>query len=254
MSIGQSRCIYIGVGIVYVESEVTMKIDKKKYFLGGMALCVVLLFCLQVRKGGNMTVKQVDNERTFVSREEQKKIALTFDDGPSALMTPQLLDGLKERKVVATFFVLGEAAEQNPELILRMKEEGHLIGNHTYHHVQLTAVSEAVFKEEIRQTNEVLKQITGEEPQFIRPPFGAWRKSLEKELGMIPVLWDVDPLDWCRGDCACIVEKVMTDVEENAIILLHDQYESSVTAAFQIIDRLKEKGYEFVTVEELILN
>ena len=128
--------------------------------------------------------------------EDVRKIAITFDDGPHPRYTEQLLDGLKERGVVATFFVTGEHAELHPEVIERMKEEGHLVGNHTYSHIQLTKNNREVFKEELIKTNEILKEITGEEVQYVRPPYGSWDKSFEKELNMFPVLWTVDTLDW----------------------------------------------------------
>ena len=142
-----------------------------------------------------------------LAAEDVKKIAITFDDGPHPCYTEQLLDGLKERGVVATFFVTGEHAELHPEVIARMQEEGHLIGNHTYSHIQLTKSNRETFKEELIKTNEILKEITGEEVQYVRPPYGSWDKSFEKELNMFPVLWTVDPLDWCSKNVGCITEK-----------------------------------------------
>ena len=184
--------------------------------------------------------------------EYKGRVALTFDDGPSKLMTPQLLDGLEKRGVKATFFLIGEYAEENQELVKRMSEAGHLIGNHTYHHVQLKDLGKEEVKREIDETNDLLEQITGNRPQFLRPPFGAWDKTLEKKVNMIPVMWDVDPLDWCREDVDCIVKSVVEHVKDNDIILLHDSYATSVTAALQIIDILQALGYEFVTVDELM--
>lgn len=187
--------------------------------------------------------------------EERPKIALTFDDGPNASYTPMLLDGLKERGIKATFFLIGENVEagENAQIVKRMYEEGHLIGNHTYHHVEITRVDSATALEELRRTNEVIAKITGEAVAYMRPPFGAWQKNLEKEVNLIPVMWSVDPLDWTTANTDEIVNKVVTETEENDIILLHDCYESSVKAALRIIDLLTEEGYEFVTVEQLIL-
>lgn len=145
-----------------------------------------------------------------LAAEDVKKIAITFDDGPHPCYTEQLLDGLKERGVVATFFVTGEHAELHPEVIARMQEEGHLIGNHTYSHIQLTKSNRETFKEELIKTNEILKEITGEEVQYVRPPYGSWDKSFEKELNMFPVLWTVDPLDWCSKNVGCITEKIVS--------------------------------------------
>ncbi len=185
---------------------------------------------------------------------EQKKIALTFDDGPHPYYTEQLLDGLKERDVVATFFVTGEHAALHPDVILRMQQEGHLIGNHTYSHIQLTVGNRETFKAELVKTSETIKEITGEDVEYVRPPYGAWDKSLEGELNMFPVLWSVDPLDWCSEDAACIANKVISKAEEGDIILMHDYYATSVTAALNIVDELLEEGYVFVTVEEIMFD
>ncbi|MDE7246446.1 MAG: polysaccharide deacetylase family protein [Lachnospiraceae bacterium] len=183
-----------------------------------------------------------------------KKIALTFDDGPHPYYTEQLLDGLKERGAKASFFVMGKQAEAHPELVLRMQTEGHLIGNHTYSHLQLGKGNRETFKEELVKTNELLLGITGEEPQYVRPPYGSWDKSFESELTMIPVLWTIDPMDWCSSNVSGIVQKVTKKAKENAVILMHDEYKSSVTAALEIVDILQKEGYEFVTVDEILFD
>ena len=185
---------------------------------------------------------------------EAPKIALTFDDGPSTALTPALLDGLKERGVKATFFLIGENADKNPEIVKRMAEEGHLIGNHTYHHVELTKVSENEARLELADTSAVIVRITGKEPEYMRPPFGAWQRKLEQEIQMLPVLWTIDPLDWTTENQDEIVNKVVTEAEENDIILLHDCYKSSIEAGLRIVDILQEEGFVFVTVDELLLN
>ncbi len=183
---------------------------------------------------------------------EKYWIALTFDDGPS-IYTESLLDGLKERDVQVSFFIVGQNAEKFPDTVKRAYEDGHLIGNHTYHHVDVTKISNDRAKEEVQKTNEVLEQITSEKPEYMRPPFGSWQKELELEVGMLPVMWSVDPLDWATKNVSQIVNNVVTDAKENDIILMHDCYESSVEAALQIIDILQETGFEFVTVDELLM-
>lgn len=195
-------------------------------------------------------------EAASEQKEEKPKVAITFDDGPNAKWTPVLLDGLKERSVKATFFLIGVNIEKddNAEIVRRMQEEGHLIGNHTYHHVEMTKVSDTAALKELQMTEALIQNITGEEVEYMRPPFGSWQKVLEERLHVIPVLWTVDPLDWRTENVDKIVDRVVKNVEENDIILLHDCYESSVEAALQIIDRLTEQGYEFVTVDELIVD
>lgn len=189
------------------------------------------------------------------SRSEQPKIALTFDDGPNAKYTPVLLDGLKERGVKVTFFLIGKNIEigNNAEIVKREFEEGHLIGNHTYNHVEITRVSDETAYQEIKKTNDLITEITGKPVEYMRPPFGLWQKTLEQRIHVLPVMWTVDPLDWATENEDEIVNKVVTEVEENDIILLHDCYKSSVNAALRIVDLLKAQGYQFVTVDELLL-
>lgn len=183
-----------------------------------------------------------------------KRVALTFDDGPHPQYTEQLLDGLKERNVHATFFVTGEHAELHPDIIKRMHDEGHLIGNHTYSHIQLTSSNRDKFKDELIKTNEILYEITGDEVQYVRPPYGSWDKKLETDLNMFPVLWNIDPLDWCTANASCVARSVISKVSENDIILMHDYYDTSVEAAIMVVDELTSQGYTFVTVEEILFD
>lgn len=184
---------------------------------------------------------------------QHPRAALTFDDGPDIRHTSLLLDGLKERGVKASFFLLGEKIEQYPELVCRMQEEGHLVGNHTYHHVQLDKLNETKAREEILKTNNLIYETTGVYPQYMRPPFGAWKKNLELCVEMLPVFWTIDTLDWKVKDTEKIVRTVQEQIEDGAIILMHDEYDTSVEAALQVADDLKAQGYELVTVDQLIL-
>lgn len=184
---------------------------------------------------------------------DNKRIALTFDDGPHPVYTPKLLDGLKKRGVKATFFVVGKNAEENPEIIKRMSKEGHLIGNHTYDHVQISALSEKAASEQIVKTDDAIFRLTGRHTEFVRPPFGLWKDGLECGIQMFPVMWTIDPLDWTTGNTDSVVQKVVSKAKDDDIILLHDYYDSSVKAALRIVDILKTEGYEFVTVDELII-
>ena len=183
---------------------------------------------------------------------QKRFIALTFDDGPDDVYTAKLLDGLKERGIHATFFLMGQKIKGNEALVERMHEEGHLIGNHTFHHVQLTKVSEEEAREEVVKTNNAIYEITGEYPVYIRPPFGEWREGLDLVVTMIPVLWDVDSRDWESQNTASICSEVLPNVKDGSIILMHDGYRATVEALRRILKELKEEGYTFVTVRELI--
>lgn len=217
----------------------------------GIGMAAILLFLygiFLVDKESRIEVMKMQKD------EGTKKIAITFDDGPHPFYTEQLLDGLKERGIHATFFVTGEHAELHPDIIKRMQEEGHLIGNHTYNHMQLNKNNLNEFKEQLIKTNEIIMEITGKEVLYVRPPYGTWDKSIETELNMFPVLWTVDPRDWSSDNVACITDSIVKKTGENDIILMHDYFESSVTAALKAIDKLLEKGYEFVTVEEILFD
>ena len=181
------------------------------------------------------------------------EVALTFDDGPSPKYTPLLLDGLKERNVRATFFLLGQNVKENQELVQRMQAEGHLLGNHTYNHVQLNKIPETTARQEILKTNNEIYEATGKYPEYMRPPYGAWKKNMELCVEMLPVFWDIDTLDWKSQNVDAILKAAGEEPEDGSIILMHDEYQTSVEAALLLVDRLKEKGYEFVTVVDLIV-
>ncbi len=197
---------------------------------------------------------QAAETETGRAGEMEKKIAITFDDGPSEDYTEMLLEGLKERGVKATFFLLGKQAEKYPDIVKKISQEGHLIGNHSYEHVNLSNLTDSAAISQVDRTNRLIYEITGEYPQYIRPPFGCWKCNLDYDTKMIEVLWDVDPLDWKTSNSDVIAKRVIHKAEENDIILLHDASESSVKAAFKIIDALQEEGYTFVTVEEILFD
>ena len=180
------------------------------------------------------------------------RIALTFDDGPGPY-TERLLDGLKDRGVKASFFLIGRSVKEYPEAVKRMEEEGHLIGNHTYSHVKLKGLSPEETRREIQKTDEAVYEITGKHVAYLRPPFGEWEEDLELTYPVLPVMWTVDPLDWTTENVEEIVDRVVTQAGENDMILLHDCYDSSVEAALQIVDRLLAEGFDFVRVDELLI-
>ena len=219
-----------------------------------------LMLVLSVFARENQGKRWLAADATPVKTEESEKVeevpprvALTFDDGPHPSYTKKLLDGLKERGVKATFFVVGENIPGNEEIIRQMAEDGHLIGNHTYDHQDISRMTTEQACEELTKTSDLIKEITGQETAYVRAPFGRWDDSLDCRMSMLAVKWTVDPLDWTTRNVSQIVERVVQKASDNDIILLHDYYDSSVKAALQIVDQLKERGFTFVTVEELLL-
>lgn len=206
-------------------------------------------------KEWEQNLSKVDNSKDILAKNPgEKVVALTFDDGPHGACTPRLLDGLKERGVHATFFLMGENIEGNEELVRRMQEEGHLIGNHSFRHVQLTKAGEDKVCDAIEQTEKIISDITGNRPQYLRPPYGDWNEELECRMNLTTVFWTVDSLDWQLKNTSKIVSRVLKRTGNSDIILMHDIFPTSVDAALQIVDRLQEQGYAFVTVDELMID
>lgn len=179
-------------------------------------------------------------------------VALTFDDGPSGRFTRELLDGLYDRGVKATFLLCGYRIRQYPDVAQRIYEEGHEIGFHGYSHKNMKNLSRRDIASEILDTEALLP--AGCHPVFLRPPGGCCSDSVRqvaqaRELAILG--WSVDPRDWENHDTASVEKKVLSQVHDGDIILLHDMSDSSVAAALEIIDVLQEEGWEFLTVSEL---
>jgi peptidoglycan/xylan/chitin deacetylase (PgdA/CDA1 family) len=158
-------------------------------------------------------------------------MALTFDDGPNPAWTPRLLDILASREIRATFFLIGSHAVVEPELVRRIREAGHLIGNHSWSHPNLALTARGRVEEELRRTSQVLEEITGEAVKYFRPPFGARRPvvlEMARKLGMTPVLWNAMTSDWKATSADAIAARLMRGVERltrkgwAANIVLHD--------------------------------
>ena len=245
------------------------KLMRRFCIWGVYCLCVLLMLIVSGVGGKAEQTAAISANDCYENR-----IAITFDDGPGKGTTEKLLDGLKERGVKATFFLVGEKIEDNRELVARMYAEGHLIGNHTFTHVHLTKlymgkcmIANHTFThvqlskvdgkqalEEIVKTNTLIEEITGEPVRYIRPPYGSYSNSLLMQINMTPVLWSVDPEDWNTDNTGQVVKSVVANVKCGDIILLHDIYDSSVAAALEIVDELKAKGFIFVTVDQLLLD
>lgn len=187
--------------------------------------------------------------------ESLNQIALTFDDGPNNKYTPQILDILKQYNIKGTFFVLGEQVKEHPAMLRRIVEEGHEIGNHTYSHHQLSRLSDEKIRQELVSTQEEIQKVLGFVPKLLRPPYGAYRNDnlpLFDELGFHVVLWSVDTNDWQRkksGDA--IVRTVSRDTRNGSIILFHDRKAETVRVLPQIIEELKGRGLQPVTISEM---
>jgi len=189
-------------------------------------------------------------------RVDQPYIAMTFDDGPSAALTPRLLDILKQRNIKATFFLIGQNAAANPDIVRRILADGHEIGNHSWTHPQLSKLSDDGVTTEISKTQDAIKEASGFTPTILRPPYGAitarQREWIESRFGLSIILWSVDPFDWKRPGASVITQRILSQVRPGAIILSHDIHKQTIDAMPATLDALAAKGYKFVTVTELI--
>ena len=183
-------------------------------------------------------------------------IAMTFDDGPSEKLTPELLDILAQHHIHATFFVIGENAVRHPEILQRAVREGHEIGNHSWSHPAFAKMSDAGVRTELQKTDDAIREALGGHPVLMRPPYGSitarQKQWINAEFGYRIILWDVDPLDWKRPGPAVITSRIVKETRPGSIILSHDIHPGTIKAMPETFDELQAKGFKFVTVSELI--
>ena len=182
----------------------------------------------------------------------EKLVALTFDDGPRPGTTDRLLDGLCARGVKATFFLVGTQIPYAPELVERMAREGHQIGVHTLEHTAVSGLSEEAFRWQVEGERQQLYALVGERELWLRPPYGSTDDNTARWADSPVVLWSVDPEDWKDTDVDRITRHILDHTGDGDIILMHDIYPSSVDSALEAVDGLRERGFCFVTVAELL--
>jgi polysaccharide deacetylase family sporulation protein PdaB len=191
---------------------------------------------------------------------EVTKIALTFDDGPHPKKTKEILEILKKYDVKATFFVIGVNVKNYPYVIKEIIDDGHEVGNHTYSHKKLKGVNKEKITEELKRTDEEIITQNGNKTNLIRPPCGEYDDTLIEvaiENNCKIVLWNVDTKDWAHSPKETIIDKVLSNVKGGDIILFHDYLSgknNTVEALDELVPLLQEKGYEFVTIGELLQN
>lgn len=183
-------------------------------------------------------------------------IAITFDDGPHATLTPRLLDLLRERNVKATFYVCGNNCELYPNILRRIIAEGHELGNHSYNHPVLSKMSEEQVRSQLGRTHQAVLNATGVNMRTMRPPYGAFTQAQRewalREFGYPTILWSVDPFDWKKPGSSVISSRIIGQTTQGGIILAHDIHGQTIEAMPATLDALLRKGYRFVTVSQLI--
>lgn len=214
--------------------------------IGFLLLSTVLLGCMMGPTEDTSAVASAE-----IADQEPKYVALTFDDGPRADTTGRLLDGLRERDAKATFFLIGRQIAGNEDLVLRMKAEGHQVGNHTWNHVRIQSAAYATVEQEVGRTEQALCSLLGNDTYWLRPPYGGLDKKQRSWFCVPLIKWSVDPQDWKLKNSEKVRTAVEKVVQPGDIILLHDFYATSVDAALEIVDDLQAQGYQFVTLEKL---
>ena len=183
-------------------------------------------------------------------------IAMTFDDGPSATLTPKLLDILAAHHIKATFFVIGENVAEHPEIVARAAREGHEIGNHSWSHPNFAKMSDAGVRSQLQRTDDAIKSATGARPTLLRPPYGSIttreKRWIHDQFGYQIILWDVDPYDWKRPGPSVVRGRILKETRPGSIVLSHDIHPGTIEAMPSTLDALEAKGFKFVTVSELI--
>ena len=184
--------------------------------------------------------------------EDEKVIALTFDDGPHRPdITAKILDKLTQRRAKTTFFVLGFECPDNGDILKRVVDSGCEIGNHSWRHEKLNKISRSEALESITKTQNIVYEKTGIYPRILRPPYGDEREDIMHELGLFHVEWCVDPEDWKIKDSAALVQHVKEKAQSGYVVLMHDIYDASGYAALELIDWFCDNGWRLVTVSEL---
>lgn len=196
-------------------------------------------------------------------RQEQKRpagqigkyVAFTFDDGPHPQVTPRVLDILSKYGAKATFFMLGSEVNKYPNIVKRIASEGHELGNHSHNHPDLTKMDYASVEKQFSGTRSLIEQVTGINTSLFRPPYGAINSnviSAAGNTGSSLILWSVDSLDWQSRNANAVYNQVMATVQSGSIVLMHDLYPTTADALERVLKTLKDQGFKFVTVSELL--
>ncbi len=194
----------------------------------------------------------------------RRAVALTFDDGPDPAVTPRVLDALKELGVHATFFVIGERARAHPELVRRIADEGHLIGNHSWNHAALPFRTRNSITADLTRTQDAIELACGVRPTWFRPPYGLRDPrvlDVARELGLRTTLWSSSPRDWQDPGVDTLIERTLSVIEPGDIVLLHDGsaeraggHPDTAAALPRLVRELRERGYEAIRLDEILVH
>ncbi|MBG9692459.1 deacetylase [Lysinibacillus sphaericus] len=199
-----------------------------------------------------LTNNKVYNKGVPAPKGSKKRVALTFDDGPDAKVTPQILATLQKYDAKATFFMVGRNVPKNATIVKQIYDAGHEIGNHTSNHKKLTALSISGVRQEVNSTSKAIYAAIGQYPTVFRPPYGATNEQVRSVMTIPSILWSIDTLDWKHHNPDKILAYVKASVKDGSIILMHDIHQTTANGLDNVLLYLQKQGYEFVTVSEIL--
>ena len=234
----------------YKDSQIILYPPNSGETLEEIALPISSFF--DVLESSYLLEKDAELYQAYFVQKNKKVVALTFDDGPNSSTTTQALDTLAKYGVKATFFVLGKNIAGNEDLLKRMKSEGHVVGNHSWDHPVLSKLTLEDAKKQITDTEDALTKVLGSSSKLMRPPYGAITDDIRNSLDLSFIMWNVDSLDWKSKNETAILTEIQHQVRNGSIVLMHDIHGATVNALPKIIEYLKDQGYTFVTIPELL--
>lgn len=213
-----------------------------------------------LQKGNTASSLNQKDSTKYVAKDEEikgdyvesnKKVALTFDDGPHPKVTMQILEILKKYDAKATFFMLGNMVEKYPEIAKNVQRAGHELGNHAWSHFDLTNLGAEAVQNEIAETSAIIENTAGQKATVFRPPYGAVDGTVRNQTDLPFIFWDVDTLDWKHRDSKQLLTHVKDITKEGSTILMHDIHQSTADGLDAVLAYLQSEGYTFVTVSDL---
>ncbi|MGT2910517.1 polysaccharide deacetylase family protein [Streptococcus cameli] len=239
------------LAFTYANSQIQFELTEETFGLANLAVPVEGLY--DVINGKYLSETDAKAYEEYKEKKaKEKMIALTFDDGPNPATTLQILDTLKKYDAKATFFILGQNVPGNEEILKRMVAEGHELANYTWSHPDLTTLSPEQIQQEVNQTQDVIKQATGQTPVTNRPPYGAFNQTVMNTMGLPAIHWSVDTLDWQSRNPQAILNIVQSSTYPGSIILMHDIHQPTADALPAVMEFLVSQGYTFGTITDLL--
>ncbi len=237
-----------------------IKLKQHRTMVFGLSLVLIglvfLLYSLFFMDSSLHFFRDATSSAAPVTPIDPKKpmIALTFDDGPYAPSTCRILEALDKVHGRATFFVVGDRVKGREETLLKIQNSGSEIGNHTYAHVSLRGLSDGEVQEQLQKGDDAIRAVTGQNPTLVRPPGGAYSENLLCLEERPIVFWSVDTMDWSHQNAQKTVQKVLRNVKDGDIILMHDLFVPTAEAVEILVPELHKRGFQLVTVTELLEN